>query len=475
MSCLCFRIYGGFMVFSSITFLFYFLPIVLIIYYLIPNKYKNIVLLISSFIFYFYGEPKNIYIMILSILATYIFGILIDKYKKTKYSKIFLILSIFINIGLLIYFKYADFIIKNINLWLSNKIDLIHVILPIGISFYTFQLISYIVDVYRGEAKVQKNIIKLATYISLFPQLIAGPIVRYTTIENQLENREYNMKNFSIGVRRFIIGLGKKVMIANVMGNLINIFLVSDEKSVLFYWLYAIALMIQIYFDFSGYSDMAIGLGKMLGFDFPENFNYPYIATSITDFWRRWHISFSSWFRDYIYIPLGGNRVSKLKWIRNIIIVWMLTGLWHGAEWNFVIWGLYFGVLLIIEKVFLLKWLQKIPKVISRIYTLFIVMISFIIFNGEGISTILENIGGLFKFVSIPLITNESMYYLKSYIIVIILGIIGATPICKNILTNEKLKKIVNILEPIYLLLIFIICTSYIVDGSFNPFLYFRF
>ena len=422
------------MVFSSITFLFYFLPIVLIIYYLIPNKYK-----------------------------------------KTKYSKIFLILSIFINIGLLIYFKYADFIIKNINLWLSNKIDLIHVILPIGISFYTFQLISYIVDVYRGEAKVQKNIIKLATYISLFPQLIAGPIVRYTTIENQLENREYNMKNFSIGVRRFIIGLGKKVMIANVMGNLINIFLVSDEKSVLFYWLYAIALMIQIYFDFSGYSDMAIGLGKMLGFDFPENFNYPYIATSITDFWRRWHISLSSWFRDYIYIPLGGNRVSKLKWIRNIIIVWMLTGLWHGAEWNFVIWGLYFGVLLIIEKVFLLKWLQKIPKVISRIYTLFIVMISFIIFNGEGISTILENIGGLFKFVSIPLITNESMYYLKSYIIVIILGIIGATPICKNILTNEKLKKIVNILEPIYLLLIFIICTSYIVDGSFNPFLYFRF
>lgn len=463
------------MVFSSITFLFYFLPIVLIIYYLIPNKYKNIVLLISSFIFYFYGEPKNIYIMILSILATYIFGILIDKYKKTKYSKIFLILSIFINIGLLIYFKYADFIIKNINLWLSNKIDLIHVILPIGISFYTFQLISYIVDVYRGEAKVQKNIIKLSTYISLFPQLIAGPIVRYTTIENQLENREYNMKNFSIGVRRFIIGLGKKVMIANVMGNLINIFLVRDEKSVLFYWLYAIALMIQIYFDFSGYSDMAIGLGKMLGFDFPENFNYPYIATSITDFWRRWHISLSSWFRDYIYIPLGGNRVSKLKWIRNIIIVWMLTGLWHGAEWNFVIWGLYFGVLLIIEKVFLLKWLQKIPKVISRIYTLFIVMISFIIFNGEGISTILENIGGLFKFVSIPLITNESMYYLKSYIIVIILGIIGATPICKNILTNEKLKKIVNILEPIYLLLIFIICTSYIVDGSFNPFLYFRF
>lgn len=463
------------MVFSSITFLFYFLPIVLIIYYLVPNKYKNAVLLISSFAFYFYGEPKNIYIMILSIIFTYIFGILIDKYRGKKYDKIFLILSISISIGLLIYFKYADFIIKNINLWLSNKLDLIHVILPIGISFYTFQMISYIADVYRGEAKVQKNIFKLATYVSLFPQLIAGPIVRYTTIENQLENREYNIKNFAIGVRRFIIGLGKKVMIANVIGNLISIFSASGEKSVLFYWLYAISVMLQIYFDFSGYSDMAIGLGKMFGFEFLENFNYPYIATSITDFWRRWHISLSTWFRDYVYIPLGGNRVNKWKWLRNIIIVWLLTGLWHGAEWNFVIWGLYFGVLLIIEKIILLKWLKKTPKIINRIYTLFIVMISFIIFNGDGISTILENIGGLFGIANIPLITNESIYYLKSYAIVIIVGIIGATPICKNITNKERLKKIVNTIEPIYLLLILVICTSYIVDGSFNPFLYFRF
>ena len=464
------------MLFSSITFLFLFLPIMLAVYYIAPPQWKNLLLLAGSLIFYAWGEPVYIILMILSILLNYFCGMDIEnKSENEAKAKRSLVFAITVNIVLLVFFKYFGFLVESTNTLFGISIPYRELALPIGISFYTFQLISYIVDVYRGEAKVQKNIIKLATYISLFPQLIAGPIVRYTTIENQLENREYNMKNFSIGVRRFIIGLGKKVMIANVMGNLINIFLVSDEKSVLFYWLYAIALMIQIYFDFSGYSDMAIGLGKMLGFDFPENFNYPYIATSITDFWRRWHISLSSWFRDYIYIPLGGNRVSKLKWIRNIIIVWMLTGLWHGAEWNFVIWGLYFGVLLIIEKVFLLKWLQKIPKVISRIYTLFIVMISFIIFNGEGISTILENIGGLFKFVSIPLITNESMYYLKSYIIVIILGIIGATPICKNILTNEKLKKIVNILEPIYLLLIFIICTSYIVDGSFNPFLYFRF
>ena len=438
------------MLFSSITFLFLFLPIMLAVYYIAPPQWKNLLLLAGSLIFYAWGEPVYIILMILSILLNYFCGMDIEnKSENEAKAKRSLVFAITVNIVLLVFFKYFGFLVESTNTLFGISIPYRELALPIGISFYTFQLISYIVDVYRGEAKVQKNIIKLATYISLFPQLIAGPIVRYTTIENQLENREYNMKNFSIGVRRFIIGLGKKVMIANVMGNLINIFLVSDEKSVLFYWLYAIALMIQIYFDFSGYSDMAIGLGKMLGFDFPENFNYPYIATSITDFWRRWHISLSSWFRDYIYIPLGGNRVSKLKWIRNIIIVWMLTGLWHGAEWNFVIWGLYFGVLLIIEKVFLLKWLQKIPKVISRIYTLFIVMISFIIFNGEGISTILENIGGLFKFVSIPLITNESMYYLKSYIIVIILGIIGATPICKNILTNEKLKKIVNIIKMI--------------------------
>lgn len=460
------------MVFSSITFLFYFLPIVLVIYYLVPNKLKNLVLLISSFIFYFYGEPKYVLLMVFSIISTYICGILVDKYRGTKASKLFLILEIIISIGLLIYFKYANFIIKNINLWLSQKIDLINVLLPIGISFYTFQMLSYVVDIYRGEVKVQKNILKLATYVSLFPQLIAGPIVRYSTIEKQLENREYSINKFSLGVRRFIIGLGKKVMVANVIGTLVNTFLISDDKSVLFYWLYAIGVMLQIYFDFSGYSDMAIGLGKMFGFEFLENFNYPYIATSITDFWRRWHISLSSWFRDYVYIPLGGNRVSKIKWIRNIMIVWLLTGLWHGAEWNFIIWGIYFGILLIIEKLFLVKKAEKIPKVFKIIYTLFFVMISFIIFNGNEI---IENIKGLFGMGNIPVISKESIYYLKSYFIVILVGIIGATPIMKNIVKKEKIKKIINILEPIYLFSILLLSTSYIIDGSFNPFLYFRF
>ena len=461
------------MIFSSITFLFYFLPIVLGIYYIVPNKIKNIVLLISSLFFYAYGEPKYVLIMLISIIFTYLFGVLIDKYKK--HAKLFLILSICVSAGILVYFKYMNFIIQNINLWLTNKIDFIYVVLPIGISFYKFQLISYIIDVYRGQAKVQKNILKLAMYISLFPQLIAGPIVRYTTIEEEIENRKYSFEKFAQGVRRFIIGLGKKVLIANLLGEVTNLFLTSNDTSVLFFWMYAIANMLQIYFDFSGYSDMAIGLGKMFGFEFLENFNYPYIATSVTDFWRRWHISLSTWFRDYIYIPLGGNRVSKIKWFRNILAVWLLTGLWHGAAWNFIIWGLYFGILLIIEKVFLGKYLEKIPKVFSRIYVLLIVAISFIIFSGENISQIMQNLGGLIGIGTQSAVTAQSLYYFKSYFVVFVIGIIGSTPIFKNIANKEKIHKMVNVLEPIYLLLILVICTSYIIDGSFNPFLYFRF
>ena len=461
------------MVFSSITFLFYFLPIVLAIYYMVPNKLKNIVLLISSFLFYFYGEPKYILLMISTIIFTYIFGILIDKYKN--HSKLFLIISIVIIVGLLMYFKYINFIIENINLILSNKIDFGYIVLPIGISFYIFQMLSYLIDVYKKEAKVQKNILKLAMYISLFPQLIAGPIVRYTTIEEQIEKRNYTFEKFSLGVRRFIVGLGKKVLIADVLGELNTIIFGGNEISVLHYWLYAISGMLQIYFDFSGYSDMAIGLGKMLGFDFFENFNYPYIATSITDFWRRWHISLSTWFRDYVYIPLGGNKVSKIKWLKNILIVWILTGLWHGAAWNFVIWGLYFGILLIVEKVFLEKYLKKIPKILARIYTLLIVMISFIIFNGDSVTDILQNIGGLFGINNISLVSKESIYYFKSYFIIIIISIIGSTPILKSILSTKKSNKIINCIEPVALLLILIISTSYIIDSSFSPFLYFRF
>ena len=461
------------MVFSSIAFLFYFLPITLALYYVLPKRCRNIVLLIASLFFYAYGEPTYILIMILSIVFTYFYGLLIDRFKK--YSKVFLILSICTSIGLLIYFKYTNFIIENINLWFSNKIDFIEVILPIGISFYTFQMLTYIIDLYKGEVKVQKNIFKLGLYITLFPQLIAGPIVRYKTIEEELESRKHSFENFAYGVRRFIIGLGKKVLIANLLGELAELFLTSTDKSILFYWIYGISISLQIYFDFSGYSDMAIGLGKMFGFTFLENFNYPYIAQSVTDFWRRWHISLSTFFRDYVYIPLGGNRVSKAKWLRNILIVWALTGIWHGAAWNFVIWGLYFGIILVLEKVFLGKILEKLPKFLSRIYVLLIVMISFIIFSGENANQVFENLKGLIGYKNIPLISTESVYYFKSYFVILLVGIIGSTPIMKNIFSSKKLEKLSNILEPVFLLVVLILSTSYIINGSFNPFLYFRF
>lgn len=415
--------------------------------------------------------------MVLSIISMYIHGILIDKFKSTKYKKVPLISGIVISIAVLFYFKYFDFLIENINLWLNKKIDIFGIILPIGISFYTFQMISYLVDVYRGEAKVQKSFVKLATYISLFPQLIAGPIVRYTTVEEQLKNREYTFEKFAHGVRRFVIGLAKKVLIANVMGELVNVFNEYGDGTVIFYWLYAISNMIQIYFDFSGYSDMAIGLGKMLGFEFLENFNYPYIAKSITDFWRRWHISLSTFFRDYVYIPLGGNRVSKIKWIRNILIVWALTGLWHGAAWNFVIWGLLFGVLLILEKTIFKNVIEKIPAFIRHILVLVIVAISFIIFSGSDMNTILGQILGLFGIGTTGFASNVSIYYLKSYLIILLIAIVGSAPIAKII--AEKLKKkypkTINVLEMIFLIILLIVCVAYIVSGSFNPFLYFRF
>ena len=465
------------MVFSSITFLFYFLPIVLAIYYIAQKKYRNLILLISSLLFYFFGEPKYGIIMVISIISIYFHGIWIEKAKNTKYKKIPLISGVFISIALLFYFKYFDFLIENINLWLDKKIDLFGIILPIGISFYTFQMISYMVDVYRGDAKVQKNFVKLATYISLFPQLIAGPIIRYTTIEEQLENRTYSFEKFSLGIRRFVIGLSKKVLIANILGELVKVFGTYNDGTVLFYWLYAIANMLQIYFDFSGYSDMAIGLGKMLGFEFLENFNYPYIASTITDFWRRWHISLSTFFRDYVYIPLGGNRVSKIKWIRNLLVVWFLTGLWHGAAWNFIIWGLLFGVLLILEKTIFKNIIEKIPQIIKHIFVLLIVMISFVIFSGNKMEDIIMQILGLFGIGTAGVVSTVSIHYLKSYLIILLVGIIGSTPLIKKLAEKleNKFPKIINIAEILLITALLILCTSYIIDGSFNPFLYFRF
>lgn len=400
-----------------------------------------------------------------------------EKYPKQK--KIFLITSVMISLGALIVFKYSDFMIANLNGVFGTKIALLNLALPIGISFYTFQVLSYIIDIYNGKVTAQRSLIKLATYVSLFPQLIAGPIVRYTDIEKELTKREHTFEKFSLGIRRFIIGLAKKVLIANSLGELCQIFLSADEKSVVFYWIYGIAFSLQIYFDFSAYSDMAIGLGKMLGFEFLENFNYPYISKSITEFWRRWHISLSQWFRDYVYIPLGGNRVGKVKLIRNILVVWMLTGLWHGANWTFVIWGLLFGILLIMEKTFLLKFLEKIPKIFQHIYVLFIVMISFIIFNGIDIGQALMQIGGLFGANGEVWMNSYTFYYLKSYFVILIIGLIGATPFLKNKINRlkekEKVRKVVNFLEPIVLVCLLIFVTAYLVDNSYNPFLYFRF
>lgn len=463
------------MLFTSISFLYYFLPIVILLYFITPKKLRNFILFISSMLFYFYGEPKYILLMLIEILIAYISGILIDKYK----SKSLFIITLIIHIGLFGIFKYTDFIISNINNIFSSSVPMLSIALPIGISFYTFQILSYEIDVYKGKVKVQKNLLKLLTYVSLFPQLIAGPIVRYETIEDELENRKHSYKNFSYGAKRFVIGLAKKVLIANILGELCNKFMIADEKSTLFYWIYGISYMLQIYFDFSAYSDMAIGLGKIFGFNFLENFDYPYMSKSITEFWRRWHISLGSWFRDYVYIPLGGNKKGIKKQIRNILVVWLLTGIWHGASWNFAIWGLMFGIILIIEKIFLKKILDKIPSVFSRIYVLFLVMISFIIFGAENLSSAINSIVGLFDFENSNFINDYTMYYLRSYFMVIIIAIIGATPLLKNIILklkkNKNINMIINIFEPIYMILLLIITTSYLVDSSYNPFLYFRF
>jgi len=444
------------MLFSSITFLYYFLPITLILYFIVPKGLKNAILLLVSLIFYAWGEPVYIFLMIVSIASGYGFGLLIEKFRGTKRSKILTGISVGISLSMLIYFKYLPFVT---------------VALPIGISFYTFQIISYTVDVYRGE-KAQRNPFDLATYITMFPQLIAGPIVRYSTIAEQLKERSTTIENISQGIRRFLIGLGKKILIANQLGELCALFKASSEPSVLFTWLYAIALCLQIYYDFSGYSDMAIGLGHFFGFTLPENFNYPFISKSITEFWRRWHMSLGTWFRDYVYIPLGGNRVSKIKWFRNIFIVWMLTGYWHGADWNFVAWGLFFGIFLIIEKNWLLRHLEKLPA-LAHIYVIFLLLISFIIFD-NSISQAFIHIKGMFGFAGLPLLSETALYYGRKYLLLLVLAILGSTPVVKQ-LTLKIPQKVLAILEPLTLCGLLLLATAYLVDGSFNPFLYFRF
>ena len=460
------------MIFSSIPFMFFFFPLFLLLYYLVPYKLKNYCLLIFSLVFYAWGEPIYIVLMIFSCLLNYISGLLIEKYPNKR--KLWLILSIIINLALLGFYKYADFLIENINSIFGFDIDKFNIALPIGISFFTFQTMSYVIDVYRKEVKASHNFFTFTTYVSMFPQLIAGPIVRYETLEEELEKRTINFEGYSKGLVRFLDGVFKKVLIANTVGFLWSIISTNQINSVLTAWLGIIAFSLQIYFDFSGYSDMAIGMGKMLGFNYLENFDYPYIATSITDFWRRWHISLSTWFRDYVYIPLGGSRCKKIINIRNILIVWMLTGIWHGANWNFIIWGLYFGIILIIEKFVLKKYLDKMPKFLKHVYALILIIIGWLIFAFDDM-TLLSNFTKQLLGIGNVLIDNSFMFYLTNYGLIILIGIIFSTPIYKVI--KDKFNKNVafNVLLFIIYVILFVITLSFIVSDTYNPFLYFRF
>lgn len=442
------------LVFSSIVFIFYFLPLVLLFYYLSPSKLKNFTLLVFSLIFYAWGEPIYILIMLFSSINDYVHAIVIDKYRGSFKSKLALISSVIINLGLLGFFKYSN----------------LNIALPIGISFYTFQTMSYSIDVYRNKVPVQRNLISLATYVTLFPQLVAGPIVRYLDISNDLSYRTHTFDKFYEGVYKFIIGLSKKVILANNLGiiwfNIKNT--PFSELSTLTAWLGIICFTLQIYFDFSGYSDMAIGLGKMFGFTFLENFNFPYISQSITEFWRRWHISLGIWFRDYVYIPLGGNRCSKVRWFFNIFVVWFLTGLWHGASYNFILWGLYFGFILMLEKLFLLDLLNSIPRIFRHIYTMLFVILGFVIFEITNISSIIEYISSMFS-TSNGFTDETFYYYLVPNILLLVLSILASTPIFKHILDKYEIIRFVS------LILGMIIAVAFLVDSSFNPFLYFRF
>ncbi len=457
------------MLFSSIEFLYYFLPLTILVYFIIPKWAKNGWLLLTSLFFYAWGEPKYVVLMVLSILMHYGWGLAIGSSKTKRWKRFFLICSIVTGLGLLGYYKYADFAVENFNAITGLDAALPHLALPIGISFYTFQILSYTIDVYRGHTEMQKNPIDFGCYVALFPQLIAGPIVRYVDVARELKVRQSTWEGCMLGIRRFLIGLGKKILIANQLGEFVEIFRISDEKSLLFFWLYALAFSLHIYFDFSGYSDMAIGLGKIFGFHFPENFNYPFLSGSISEFWRRWHMTLGGWFRDYLYIPLGGNRVSQGKWLRNVLFVWMFTGLWHGAAWNFVLWGLLFGVLLLAE-----KWIPailQIPQALRHVYVCLVILMSFVLFNAADLSQAASDIGGMFGLSGAPMVTAETLYYLRSYAVVFVIALIGATPIPKQLAQKREMP----IVEALFLGALLVLCTASLVDGSFNPFLYFRF
>ena len=461
------------MLFSGIPFLYYFLPLVVLVYFCLPKGLKNSWLLLTSLAFYGWGEPKYVFLMIGTILLFYLCGLGIGYAKKQGWKRFFLVTSVTVSLALLAIFKYADFFIENFNRATGLSVSLLRLALPIGISFYTFQCLSYTVDVYRGKAEVQKNPVSFGTYVTLFPQLIAGPIVRYVDVARELNSRTHSWENVAVGLRRFIFGLAKKVLLADGFALLLQQFRQCGEPSVLFYWMYAIGFMLNIYFDFSGYSDMAIGLGRVFGFHFLENFNYPYLSGSVTEFWRRWHMSLGSWFRDYVYIPMGGNRVKKLRWVFNILVVWMLTGFWHGAAWNFILWGLLFAILLLME-----KWipaLQKLPGILRHGYVLLLVCISFVLFNATSLAQAGNDLAGMFGLLNIPLANGITLYYLASYGLLFALGIVGATPLVKKAAGRIGGTTVGAVLEPLVLIALLLLCTAYLVDGSFSPFLYFRF
>ena len=463
------------MLFSGIPFLFYFLPCVLLVYFAVPQKGRNAVLLAASLFFYGWGEPKFLLFMVFSIVQGYVFARLIGRGRR---KKLFLTLSLVLSFALLGYCKYADFFIENFNAVTGLSLPLLKIALPIGISFYTFQIASYEIDVYRGDVAAQHNFIDFAAYVAMFPQLIAGPIVRYRDIAPQLKERTHSLEAAASGASRFAVGLGKKVLVANVLAQLVSAYKASAEQTALHAWLYAIAFTLQIYFDFSGYSDMAIGLGRIFGFTFPENFRYPYIAKSITEFWRRWHMSLGTWFRDYLYIPLGGSRCSRIRHIFNILVVWMATGFWHGAAWNFVFWGLFYAVLLMAEKFFLLPALKK-GRVLPHVYVLLAVTLGFVLFDAASLKDALHQLGTLFGAGTASGLGTEALYMLRSYGVVLALAVLGATPLpamlWKKAQEAKSLAPVLTVAEPLCTFALLALCTAFLVDGSFNPFLYFRF
>ncbi len=465
------------MVFSSILFMFIYLPVVLAVYYIAPVRWRNLWLFIVNFVFYGWGEPVYIVLMLLSICINYVSGLLIEKYRaERKRAHTVLVVNTVINLALLFFFKYFDLVAETLSHIPGVSIPTLGLALPIGISFYTFQTMSYPIDVYRGDADVQRDFIKFGTFVALFPQLIAGPIVRYKDIADQLDYREHSLDKFASGVERFIVGLGKKVLIANNIGMLWDAYANAPAAELTFVgaWLGALAFSMQIYFDFSGYSDMAIGLGRMLGFEFLENFNYPYISSSVTEFWRRWHISLGTWFRDYVYIPLGGNRNGLARQLCNIFVVWALTGFWHGASWTFLFWGVYYAFFLILEKCFLLKWLKKLPKFIGHVYTLLVAFSGWVIFQQTSVSQTLVFFRAMYGFGQAGFVCATDLYYLAGFAVLLVIAIIACVPVGKNLFSKLP-QKAKGILSPVLILLVLIVSTAYLVDSTYNPFLYFRF